>query len=315
MTIETQPLNEQEQRAAVCICILAAYSDGAQVEVERAQIQRIINGFAEQHADLSSAYQDVLEGKLSVATLAKQLESGAAKALAYEMAVCVCNADGLVTDSEKQFLATLRRELQLDAISADAHQQTAQALIAQPLGGPTPPVIDANRDADLDRMILNAAILNGALEIIPHTLATMAIVPLQMRLVYNIGNRYGFSLDRGHITDFLATVGVGLTSQVVEGYTERLIGTFARRVAGGFLGGLIGQAAGSAFGFATTYAVGQVAKSYYASGRTLTTAQLKDVFTTMLQQGKSLRGGYAGEIAAKARQVNVTDLMPLIRSV
>src|SRR5205807_8342467 len=103
------------------------------------------------------------------------------------------------------------------------------------------------READLDHLILNAAILNGALEIMPHTLATMAIVPLQMRLVYQIGMRYNFDLDRGHIKDFLATVGVGLTSQVFEGFTRRLVGGLTRGLAGGLLGGLAGQAAGSAF--------------------------------------------------------------------
>ena len=95
--------------------------------------------------------------------------------------------------------------------------------------------------------ILVLAILNGALEIMPQTLATMAIVPLQMRLVYRIGNAYGYELDRGHIKDFLATVGIGLTSQVLEGFTQQLIGGFARRLTGRFLGGLICQATSSAF--------------------------------------------------------------------
>ena len=109
----------------------------------------------------------------------------------------------------------------------------------------------------------------------PHTLATMAIVPLQMRLVYRVGHAYGYELERGHIKDFLATVGIGLTSQVFEGFTRQLIGGFARRLTGGLLGGLVGQATGSAFAFASTYALGQVARRYYASGRTLSTAQLK----------------------------------------
>ena len=93
-------------------------------------------------------------------------------------------------------------------------------------------------------MILNTSILNGALEIMPHTLATMAIVPLQMRMVYQIGKCYGYELDRGHVKDFLATVGIGLTSQVFEGFTRRLVGGLARGLAGGLLGGLAGQAAG-----------------------------------------------------------------------
>jgi uncharacterized protein (DUF697 family) len=164
----------------------------------------------------------------------------------------------------------------------------------------------------LDRLILNAAILNGALEIMPHTLATMAIVPLQMRMVYRIGSRYGYELDRGHIKDFLATVGIGLTSQVFEGFARRLIGGLARGLAGGFLGGLAGQAAGSALGFATTYALGQVAKRYYASGRTLDAAQLKEAFSSMLQDARLVEGRYSGDITEKSRQVNVSELLPLV---
>jgi uncharacterized protein (DUF697 family) len=174
-------------------------------------------------------------------------------------------------------------------------------------------VIDSSREADLDKMILNAAIVNGSLELVPHTLATMAIVPLQMRLVYKIGSRYGFELDKGHIKDFLATVGIGLTSQVFEGYAERIIGGLTGGLVGRFLGGLAGQTAGSAFAFATTYALGQVARKYYASGRTLTTAQLKDVFSSMLAEGRSMQGRYSGDITQRARQVNVADLLPLVR--
>ena len=73
------------------------------------------------------------------------------------------------------------------------------------------------------------------------------------------------------------------------------------------------KAGGSAIAFATTYALGQVAKRYYASGRTLDAAQLKDVFSKMLQNGRSLQGRYAGDIVARSRQVNVADILPLVR--
>jgi uncharacterized protein (DUF697 family) len=186
-------------------------------------------------------------------------------------------------------------------------------MVEQPLNGPVRPVDDAGLEAELDHQILNAAILNGALEIMPHTLATMAIVPLQMRMIYQMGKRYGYELDRGHIKDFLATVGIGLTSQVFEGFTSRLLGGLTRGLAGGLLCGLVGQAAGSAFAFATTYALGQVAKRYYASGRTLSTEQLKEVFASMLAEARSMQGRYAGDIAQRSQQVNVAELLPLVR--
>jgi hypothetical protein len=90
-----------------------------------------------------------------------------------------------------------------------------------------------------------------------------------------------------------------------------LIGGFARRLGGGLLGGLVGEASGSAFAFASTYAIGQVARKYYASGRTLSTGQLKDVFSTMLANGRSMQGRYSGDILQRSRQVNLTELLPL----
>jgi len=314
MTTESAPLEQQEHRAIVGICILAAFADGAQGDDERARIQQIVNGFSGDGLDVASIYQDVLDGKLPLTTAAARLQTPPARALAYEMAVCVCNTDGVTNDAEKKFLADLHHALQLDAAATDQHQQTAQALAAQPPVIAAAPVPAANRDADLDKMILNAAILNGALEIMPHTLATMAIVPLQMRLVYRIGKAYSYELDHGHIKDFLATVGVGLTSQVVEGFTRQLVGGFARGLTGRFIGGLVGQATGSAFAFASTYALGQVARKYYASGRTLTGAQLKEVFSEMLANGRSMQDRYSGDILQRARQVNVTELLPLVRN-
>ena len=313
MNIQPQPLTADEQKAILSLCILAAFADGSQDEVERNQIERIVGNFSGESLDLASAYQEVLSGKASLDQLAGNLQAQAAKALAYEMASCVCHADGVLSEEESRFLAQLRSALQLDSAAVKTHQEDALALVEQPLTATPPPVIDEARDVDIDKLILNAAILNGALEIMPHSLATMAIVPLQIRMVYQIGKRYGFELDRGHITDFIATVGIGLTSQVFEGFTRRLVGGLARGLAGGLIGGLAGQATGSAFAFGTTYALGQVAKSYYAGGRTLTKEQLKAAFSSMLEEARSLQGKYTGDISRKARQVNVSEQLPLAK--
>jgi uncharacterized protein (DUF697 family)/tellurite resistance protein len=313
MANEPNAVDPKEQRAIIGLCVLAAFADGAQSDEERARVQQIVNGFSGEGLDLASVYQDVLGGKFTLATAASQLQTSAGRSLGYEMAVCVCHADGVLNDSEKKFLSDLHQALQLQASTTDPHQQTAQALAYLPPIIGAPPMPDATREAELDKVILNAAILNGALEIMPHTLATMAIIPLQMRLVYRVGHAYGYELDRGHIKDFLATVGVGLTSQVVEGFTRQLIGGFSRRLTGRLLGGLIGEATGSAFAFASTYAIGHVARKYYASGRTLTGAQLKEVFAAMLADGRSMQGRYSGDIQQQSRQVNLSELLPLAR--
>ena len=42
--------------------------------------------------------------------------------------------------------------------------------------------------------------------------------------VARIGLAHGYELDRGHIKDFLAAAGVGMTGQYVEQFGRRLIG-------------------------------------------------------------------------------------------
>lgn len=311
MAIEPIPLNQNESRAVSGICILAAFADGNQSEIERARIEQIVKGFSGDSLDVAAMYQEVLQGQFTLATAAAQLQSQSSRALAYEMAVCVCNADGPLNPPEQKFLADLHQALELKASDTNLHQQKAEAFAAAPPPIAPPPITDANREDQLDRMILDTAILTGALELMPHTLATMAIVPMQMRLVYRIGKIYGYELDTGHIKDFLATVGVGLSSQVVEGFTRQLIGGFARHLAGGFLGGLVADATGSAFAFSSTYALGQVARQYYASGRSLSGTQLKDIFSSMLAKGRSLQSRYSSDIRRQSSQVNLSDLMPL----
>ena len=58
-------------------------------------------------------------------------------------------------------------------------------------------------------------------------------------LAYRIGQAYGYELDSGHVKDFLATVGVGLTSQYLEQAGRKLLGGLLGRVAGGLGRGIV----------------------------------------------------------------------------
>ena len=165
----------------------------------------------------------------------------------------------------------------------------------------------------LDKTILDAAILNGALELLPQSLASMAIIPLQMKMVYEIGKVHGYELDRGHVKDLLATLGVGLTSQYVEQFGRKLVGGLLGKIGGGLLGGLGRAGTGAAFSFATTYALGEVAKRYYAGGRTIDTAGLQQAFAQMFGQAKQMLGQYTAQIAEQARTLDLSKVMSAIK--
>ena len=314
-----------EQKALLHIALRAAFADGAKTDTERDEIRRIIEtlpGAAQ--LNLAAVYQDVLLSRVKAEDAAAKLTTPELRQLAYELAAGVCDADGAQSAAEHAFLASLREHLGLTAGVAQDIDAKAEALAATPLGTATTiestttaippgsggegPVATTMTAAEMDRMILNYAILNGALELLPDSVASMAIIPLQMKMVYRIGKSYGYELDRGHVKDFLATAGVGLTSQYVEQIGVKLIGQVLGKIGGGLLGGLGRQATSSAFSFATTWALGNVAKRYYADGRTLSAGALRDAFSSLTDEARTLQQRYAGEITTKARTIDVRQL-------
>ena len=320
-------MNPNETAAIVKLSLLAAFVDGEKHERERSEIKRIAENLSQADGiHLPTLYQDVLMKRVSLADVSSALTTEDARQLAYEMAVCVCDADGAQSKAEQEFLREVRTSLGLDARTAAAFTQDAEALAAVPLATGTalaaasaatseasPVAKTAVDEAELDKAILNAAILNGALELLPETLSTMAIIPLQMKLVYRIGKAHGYTLDSGHVKDFLATVGVGLTSQYLEQAGRKLLGGLLGKVGGGLLRGLGNQAVSSGMSFASTYALGHVAKRYYGGGRTLSTQMLKDTYAGVTQEGKSLQTKYLPAIQEKARTLNPSQVLAMVR--
>jgi uncharacterized protein (DUF697 family)/tellurite resistance protein len=307
-----------ETQSIVTLAVLAAFADGDKHDRERDELKRIAEGLGRDGLHLPRLYQDVLMKRVDTAAAVAALGSAEARQLAYEMAVCVCDADGVQSPAEARFLGGLRSQLGLGA-SATTFDAQAEALAAAPLAVPatrpaaaaaTAPRVD---DAALDKAILDAAILNGALELLPETLSTMAIIPLQMRLVYRIGEAHGYELDSGHVKDFLATVGVGLTSQYLEQAGRKLLGGLLGKVGGGLLGGIGRQAVSSGMSFVATYALGHVAKRYYAGGRTLSAQMLKEAYASVSAEAQRLQAAYVPQMREQARGLDAGKVMALVR--
>lgn len=247
--------------------------------------------------------------------------------------MCVCDADGQQSPAERSFLADLRRQLGIDPAKAEAFSHTADALAAltpAELAAPVPvdPVVPAvavvnavsapsaqssTDDAELDRSILNYALLNGALELLPQSWASMAIIPLQIKMVYGVGQAHGVSLDQGHIREFIAAAGVGFTSQYLEQFGRKLLGGLLGKVVGKTLGGVGSAGTGMAFSFAATYALGHLAKRYYAGGRVMSTQLLQDTYQGLLPSAKQLQTRYLPQIQQKAQTLDAGQVMAMVR--
>jgi len=325
-----------EQTAILSIALMAAFADNEKDDAERAAVRRVAESLAAPDLNLAALYQDVLLKRVTLASAAAALTNSQLRQLAYELAVGVCDADGARNAEESAFLDGLARELGLSSTesrppldAADALAVTplepwevplpdAQVLDAQVLDAQVPEaqekqVLSVDSTAALEKSILNYAILNGALELLPQSMASMAIIPLQMKMVHGIGKAHGYELDRGAIKDLLATLGVGLTGQYLEEIGRKVIGGLFGKAAGRLLGGLAGGATGVAFSFATTYALGHVALRYYAGGRTMSTQLLKESYASVLTRARGLQSEYRPQIEAQARNVDLAKLVQMAR--
>lgn len=330
-------MNIDQQTSILTIALLAAFADGNKDDAEREEIRRIAHALGSDAgiASLPRIYQDVLLKRTTVQTAAAGLSDSAHRQLAYEMAVCVCDVDGRQTDAERAFLATLKSALQLDAQQTAAFDLQADAMVdvaqeAAPIrssvdyaptpgapktssAGPATTVLPAAQEAAMDQSILNYALINGALEMLPQSWASMAIIPMQVKMVYGIGKTYGVELDQGHIKEFIAAAGVGLTSQYLEQFGRKLLGGLLGKAAGRTIGGLGSAATGMAFSFATTYALGQLARRYYAGGRVMSTAVLRETFEGLLAPAKKMQADYLPQIRDKAATLDAGKIMAMVR--
>ena len=347
-------MNPEQQKSILAIALFAAFADGAKHDRERGEIRRIAESLSGEAGapDLAGLYQDVLLKRVTLKAAAAALQDSGERQLAYEMAVCVCDADGRQSEAEQGFLNELKALLKLDAGQTAAFEADADAIVelteaaapaaaaittvavaagaaasgaakslaamppyesGVPLAGAVVAAQPNVSQAELDKSILNYAVLNGALELLPQSWASLAIIPLQIKMVYAIGRAHGVELDQGHIKEFIAAAGVGLTSQDLEQMGRKLLGGLLGKVAGKTFGKVGSAATGMAFSFATTYALGQVARRYYADGRVMSIAALRDTFQNLLGPAKQMQAQYLPQIQQKASTLDLAQVMAMAR--
>jgi len=325
-------LSRADQETILTLTLMAAFADGQKDERERAALKDVADALGAQSGiNLAAVYSQVLLTKPEPEALAARLTAPETRALAFEMAVGICDADGVQTAAEQAFLARLAAALQLPAtqaaqFAADADHIAAAAQVTEVhTGAATAASPDGQPGAggtvrsstiprtEMDKRVLDAAILNAALELLPESLSTLAIIPLQVRLVYRIGRSFGYPMDASQAKDFIATIGVGFGSQYLEQVGRKLLGGVLGSVLGGLGRGVGRQAASSGMSFASTYALGRLAERYYGGGRQMDTATLKSVFQQLLVEAKALAPRYNDAIEQRAGSINTSELLTLIK--
>lgn len=320
-------MNQEQARAVASICVFAAFADGGQSDSEREKVKEVVGGLGLPGA--TEALRRVMFKETTPDAEAAVLTDEATRVMAWEAALAVCEADGATSAGERAFLDTLAASLKRPLL--EAREQVAQAdatmrsvatgaAVAIPVAAvaavalPAAAAAQADpRDAEVDSSILKTAILTAAVELLPQNLATLAIIPLQSRMVVSVGKRYGHELSMASVKELAATVGVGVTGQVLEGYARKLFKSLGKSVLGGIGGTIADWGTGPALTFATTYAMGHVAKTYYSGGRTLSALDLRGIYQRTLDQGKQLYTKYEPNVRETAAKTDPRQLLSSLR--
>jgi uncharacterized protein (DUF697 family)/tellurite resistance protein len=302
-------MNTGDHAPLIAIAMMASRADGSTGSAEQAAVDAVVARIGS--PDVTRLAQQVAGGQLRVADLASRLSGDEARRVAWEGALAICNADGVANAAEQAFLEELRTALGFSAADVAESKRTAGALASAPVAEVktgAPPA------GPLDEFILQQAMLAGALEVLPDQLANIAILPIQLRLVYQIGQRHGQKLDVNQVKDLAATLGLGAAAQSMEGVVMKLVGGLTGGLLGGLMGGASRIATGAAISFAATYALGHVADQYYKQGRSLSTNDLRALFDRFQQEARTVYPKVQEQIQKQSSTLNLQSLFAGLRS-
>ena len=309
-------MTPSDAEVIITIAAQAAVADGNRSDAELAQITAAAARLGLSNAD--AIVQHAAAAPEDILTLAASLSSEDARRAAYEIAVAVCNSDGVADAKEIAFLQRLSSSLGTGVATAE---MSAIASVATLTGKVLPPPVPSGAATqsqppaagELDAMILDQAILTAAMEVLPDRLSNMAILPLQLRMVYTIGQRYGQPMDASQVKDLAATFGLGAAAQFMESIVRKTFGGLAGGLLGNMLGGATGIAAGAAVSFGATYALGHAAAQYYAQGRQLSTADMKALFVRFQKEAETMYPRVQERVQSVAKGTNLQSVLGTLR--
>ena len=210
--------------------------------------------------------------------LAKQISDHDARDCTYASVFAMAHCDRHLDEREKVLLATLRGAWGIRAEEEDGLKQALERGLggtAAPQSGSVRQISDAKaRAAEFQRMLARYCLLTGVTGAIPIPLVPdLLVVPIQVKLVHDVAALFGQGADRDAVRLMFETLGVGTGARLG-------ISALAKLVPGW------GSVVGATSSFATTYALGKVAYSFFESGGKRSVEDLREMFEQERERGK-----------------------------
>jgi uncharacterized protein (DUF697 family)/uncharacterized tellurite resistance protein B-like protein len=291
----------QETEAVASLKILAAVAraDGTVHNDERKSLAAALESL---ELDKPIAVDELLgtdEG-IDVSAELARLQSPESREQIYRSAFFMAYADGSCTKEEQAILDLVAAET---GVTPEARASLERLFVPAAERTSLLPVkaraIEdaAARAAHVKRETLKYAALTAVLGAFPIpglAIATdLGVIALQVKMVRDIAQYWGHSLDREAAKSMLYGMGLGTGARLAVNNLAKLLPGW-------------GSAVGATTSFASTYALGKVIDKFFAAGAKGNLAALKSEFKSAEKEGKATYAEHKDEVAAQGEAAKTT---------
>jgi uncharacterized protein (DUF697 family) len=249
------PLTEKEGLASLRVLVCVAKANGELAPEKRTTLE---NAFTGLEMPANSTPRSVLDEKIDLDAQLRLFTTPDSRESLYQSALGMIHVVGVPTPAEQKMLDHIRTTLQISEDKAslvrrilDGAKETVLPSSIQPVSDPV------LRATEIKSDVLKYSVLSGALGAFPIpglSIATdLAVVCLQVKLVRDIGQRWGHKVDKQAAASLLGGLGLGTGARIAVSNLAKLIPVW-------------GSAVGATASFASTWALGQIADKYFESG-------------------------------------------------
>lgn len=281
------------KEAAACLRVLVALAkaDGVITPQERDALDTAL-----EQLPGGSGLRPYLDDKVEFDSLLAEIQSPHARDQLWQAAYSMVHCDGSASAMEQQLLTKIRVAFNVN----DTEESATRRMVDEAKDTLLPSNIEAiadpkRRQKEIDQDVLKYSVLSAILGAFPVpglAIATdLAIVALQVKLVRDIGQYWGHTIDKDAAKSLLGGLGLGTGARIAVANLAKLVPVW-------------GSAFGATTAFATTWALGKIANRYFEHGKKADVKQLKRELKDLQKEGREAYDTEKQRIEAKQAQAS-----------
>ena len=292
-------LGEQEALASLRVLVSVAKADGELAPQKRTALENVFAGL---ELPAGATPKSLFDEKIELDTQLRLFTTPASCESLYQSAMGMAHVDGVCTPGEQKMLDHLRATLQISEEKASLARRIFGEARDTVLPSNLQPVNDpVRRSTEVKSDIVKYSILSSALGAFPIpgiAIATdLAVVGVQVKMVRDIGQRWGHKVDKQAAVSLLGGLGLGTGARIAVSNLAKLVPGW-------------GSVIGATASFTSTWALGRVAEKYFGSGMKTDMATLKSDFRDAQAEGRKAYDVHK-ELVDSKRRLNEATLQTL----